>query len=77
MTGIWRSPAKQKDGSDKDYYHTSPRDVFVVNEHGWLIKIEKEKSNCMNIVELINYYGFPIVAVFFYLLYILLFTITL
>ena len=35
---------KQKDGSDKDYYLYKPGDVFVVNEHGWLIKVEKKKE---------------------------------
>ena len=35
---------KQKDGSDKDHYLYKPGDVFVVNEHGWLIKLDKKKE---------------------------------
>ena len=35
---------KQKDGSDKGYHLYKPGDVFVVNEHGWLIKQEKKKE---------------------------------
>jgi len=31
---------KQKDGTDKSYHLYRPGDVFVVNEGGWLCKIE-------------------------------------
>ena len=46
IMGDWEGEVmgKQKDGSDKDYYLYKPGDVFVVNEHGWLIKQEKKKE---------------------------------
>ena len=46
IMGDWEGEVmgKQKDGSDKGYHLYKPRDVFVVNEHGWLIKQEKKKE---------------------------------
>ena len=46
IVGDWDGEVmgKQKDGSDKGYYLYKPGDVFVVNEHGWLIKQEKKKE---------------------------------
>lgn len=31
----------QKDGTKKDHYLYKPGDVFIVNEHGWLIKTDE------------------------------------
>lgn len=31
---------KQRDGSDKGYHLYKPGDRFIVNEHGWLCKVE-------------------------------------
>ena len=46
IMGDWEGEVmgKQKDGSDKGYHLYKPGDVFVVNEHGWLIKQEKKKE---------------------------------
>jgi hypothetical protein len=46
ISGDWPGEVmgKQKDGSDKDHYLYKPGDVFVVNEHGWLIKLDKKKE---------------------------------
>mgnify|MGYP001231220483 FL=1 len=30
-----------KDGSHKDHYLYRPGDVFIVNEHGWLVKTDE------------------------------------
>jgi hypothetical protein len=32
---------KAKDGSPKDHWLYKPGDVFIVNEHGWLIKSDE------------------------------------
>tara|TARA_R110000796_G_scaffold59882_3_gene138284 strand:- start:605 stop:835 length:231 start_codon:yes stop_codon:yes gene_type:complete len=32
---------KQKDGTDKGYALYRPGDVFIVNENGWLCKVEE------------------------------------
>jgi hypothetical protein len=32
---------KQKDGTDKGYALYRPGDVFIVNEHGWLMKTDQ------------------------------------
>ena len=31
---------KHKDGTDKGYALYKPGDRFIVNEHGWLMKVE-------------------------------------
>lgn len=31
---------KKQDGSDKGYHLYKPGDVFIVNENGWLCKVE-------------------------------------
>jgi len=31
----------QKDGTPKDHWLYKPGDVFIVNEHGWLIKTDE------------------------------------
>ena len=33
---------KQKDGSAKDHWLYKPGDVFIVNEHGWLVKTDQD-----------------------------------
>ena len=38
---------KKKDGSDKDYALYRPGDVFVVNEGGWLCKVEDVSAMIM------------------------------
>ena len=30
----------QEDGSPKDHWLYKPGDVFIVNEHGWLVKVD-------------------------------------
>ena len=32
---------KQQDGTDKGYHLYKPGDVFIVNEHGWLMKTDQ------------------------------------
>jgi hypothetical protein len=34
----------QKDGSAKDHWLYKPGDVFIVNEHGWLIKQDDSRT---------------------------------
>ena len=42
VVGEWPGEVmgKQKDGTDKGYALYRPGDVFVVNEGGWLCKVE-------------------------------------
>jgi hypothetical protein len=42
VNGDWEGEVmgKQKDGSPKDNWLYKPGDKFIVNENGWLIKVE-------------------------------------
>jgi len=42
VLGEWEGEVmgKQRDGSDKGYALYRPGDVFIVNEGGWLCKVE-------------------------------------
>lgn len=42
VKGDWEGEVmgKQKDGSPKDNWLYKPGDKFIVNENGWLIKVE-------------------------------------
>jgi len=43
VVGDWDGEVmgKQKDGSPKDHHLYKPGDVFIVNEHGWLVKTDE------------------------------------
>jgi hypothetical protein len=42
VVGEWEGEVmgKQRDGTDKGYHLYKPGDVFVVNNSGWLCKVE-------------------------------------
>ena len=43
VTGDWPGEVMgvAKDGSPKEHYLYKPGDVFIVNEHGWLMKSDE------------------------------------
>ena len=49
VLGEWEGEVmgKQKDGTDKGYALYRPGDVFIVNEGGWLCKVEDVSAMIM------------------------------
>ena len=43
VSGDWEGEVMgvAKDGTPKDHYLYKPGDVFIVNEHGWLMKSDE------------------------------------